>query len=323
MNVDPVLPAVFNRTMALDAGLTRNQIEQRLANGSWRRLAHGAFCLRQTWEDASPEGRHVLLAQAVLLTREEPGLQACSHVTGAALHGMPVPAHRLGVVWLTAPADRPRSTRYTPLLRREVAPLPASDLTTVAGLPVTSPARTLADNLRHVPPEHAVPMADAGLQSPAREPHLVPRALLDEVLARQSSWPYATRAAAALRLVDPRRESALESRSAIVMDAFRVPAPTPQAVILDASGAFVARVDFLWEEYGVVGEADGLAKYRSGDPVEVFMAERERHALLESLGLVVVRWTWAQTNGRPPEFVVRLRRAFTVGSASRFRGRVA
>ena len=309
--------------MALDVGLTRNQIERRLASGSWRRLTHGAFCLQGTWENASPEGRHLLVSQAVLVTREEPGRQALSHVSAAVLHRLPVSTQQLGVVWLTAPPDGVRSTRYTPLLRREVAPLPPADLTTLAGLPVTSLARTLADTLRHLPLEHSVPLVDAGLQSAAGEPHLVPREALEEVLARQSAWPYAQSAAAALRLVDPRRESALESRSAITMDAFGLPAPTPQAIILDSSGAFVARVDFLWKEYGVVGEADGLTKYRTEDPVEVFMAERERQARLEELGLIVIRWTWRQLSGRPPEFVLRLRRAFAAGSPTRFCGRVA
>jgi len=323
VRVDPPLPPVFTRAVADEAGLTRNQVEQRLHTGKWRRLTHGAFCASSRWEAASPQERHVLLARAALLTREETGPQAMSHVTAALLHGLPVSVQRLGAVWMTAAADRPRSTRYTPLLRREVAPLPPGELTTRSGLPVTSLARTVADCLRHLPVEESVPLADAALQSPLAESDRLPRAHLDGVLRDQASWPYARAAVSALRLVDPRRESVFESRSAIVMDACGLPAPTPQAVILDTDGVFVARVDFLWGEYGVVGEADGVAKYRTDDPVQVFMAERERQARLEELGLVVVRWNWRQLGGRPPEFVVRLRRALAAGDPARFRGKVA
>jgi hypothetical protein len=73
MIVDPPLPSVFTRTVAAGAGFTRNQVEQRLANGRWRRLTRGAFCEAFRWEQASSAERHLLLARAVLLTRNEPG----------------------------------------------------------------------------------------------------------------------------------------------------------------------------------------------------------------------------------------------------------
>jgi hypothetical protein len=246
-----------------------------------------------------------------------------SHVTAAIVHGLPASTHRLGQVWVTGSAEQPRSTRYTPLLRREVAPLPPPDLTLRAGLPVTSLARTVADCLRHLPLIESVPLGDAALQTAAGEPDLLPRPCLEEVVGRQSSWPYARAAHRALRLVDPRRESVFESRSGIVFDRYGLPAPTPQAVIRNASGLFVARVDFLWEGFGVVGEADGTAKYRTDDPVRVFLAEKDRQARLEALGLVVVRWSWQHLEGDPPELVVRVRRALSAGDRRRFRGQVA
>jgi hypothetical protein len=198
--VDPPLPNVFTRAVATGAGLTRNQVEQRLANARWRRLTRGAFCETSRWQQASPAQRHLLIARAVLLTRNEPGDQALSHITAVILHGLPVSAHLLGQVWMTGSAAQPRSTRYTPLLRREVAPLPPPDLTLRAGLPVTSLARTVADCLRHLPLIESVPLADAALQTAVREPDLLTRPYLDEVVGRQSSWPYAQAAQRAPRL---------------------------------------------------------------------------------------------------------------------------
>ena len=96
-------------------------------------------------------------------------------------------------------------------------------------------------------------------------------------------------AALALQLVDPLRESPIESKSAVVMHQHHVPPPEPQVCIEDPSGRFVARVDFFWRQYGVVGEVDGRVKY-GDDAARAIEAEKDRQARLEALGLIVVRW---------------------------------
>jgi hypothetical protein len=318
MASDPVLPRVFTRSMAADAGLHRNQVTRRVANGRLLRLTRGAFCLPSSWERASPEQRHLLLARAVALTREETPPAAFSHVTAAVLHNLPAPASALGSVWMTAATGFSRSTRYGPLLRREVATLDHRQLTELHGLGVTTLARTVADCLRHLPPEDAVPIADAALHGSELT---VDR--LRAVVAEQANWPYAARAAAAMRLVDGRRETAIESRSAVVFDRFSLPAPVPQLRIVDAAGRFVARPDFAWLAHGVVGEADGAVKYVGDDVVGVIRAEKDRQAALEALGLLVVRWDWRHLFGSPPEAVLRVRRALEAGDPRRFRGAVA
>jgi hypothetical protein len=198
-----------------------------------------------------------------------------------------------------------------------VAALPDEDLQVVRGLAVTSPARTLADCLRLLPAEDAVPLVDAALRRGAST-----RAEVEAVLARQYTWPFAGVAAASLALVDPRRESALESRSAVVMHRHAIPAPEPQVRILDTRGRQVARVDFAWLRWGVVGEADGRVKY-SGDAARAIEEEKDRQARLEALGLVVVRWGARHLHGDLPELVRRLRAALAAGDPERFRGRAA
>ncbi len=323
MPIDPSLPDVFTRLVAAEAGLTRNQVERRLESGRWRRLVQGAFCQASQWERSAPHERHLLLARAVLLTRGEPDAHALSHVSAAVLHGLPVSHQLLDTVWTTTPAGLGRSTRYSPLLRREVAPLPARQVTAVAGLPVTTLARTLADCLRHLDLLESVPMADAALYAQTSRLDGLSLNQVARVLDEQASWPYAHSARRALPLVDGRRESVLESRSALTMAAHGLPAPQPQARIVDASGRFVARVDFLWKDRGVVGEADGAGKYRTDDPARVIQEEKDRQARLEALGLVVVRWDWRHLVGDPPELVVRLLRALEAGDGRRFRGLVA
>lgn len=317
MHDDPDLPAVFTRETAAAAGLSRNQVTQRLANGRWRRIVHGAFCLTSQWETADEAERHLLLARAVLLTRSETTSVAVSHATAAVLHGLAVPAAALGTVWMTAAAGDGQCTRYAGVLRREVAALPAQDLRMLQGVPATSVPRTVADCLRHLPLTESVPLADAALHAGGLQLEQVQR-----VLRRQASWPYARAAASAIALVDGRRESVLESRSGIVIHQYGLPAPTLQMKIYDCDGCFVARCDFGWPEYGVVGEADGMGKY-ANDPVRVLQAEKDRQARLEALGLVVVRWDWRHLHGDPPELVLRLRRALAAGDPRRFRGLVA
>lgn len=100
-------------------------------------------------------------------------------------------------------------------------------------------------------------------------------------------------------MATPLRESWLESASAWVMSSWGLPLPVAQVVVLDAAGRFVARVDALWPDHGVVGEADGLAKYAMGTTDQdgvglVARAARDqlvREDRPRDLGLVVVRWS--------------------------------
>ena len=61
---------------------------------------------------------------------------------------------------------------------------------------------------------------------------------------------------------------------------------------------FIARTDFFWPEYGVVGEFDGDAKYLDDELLdgrstrETILAEKKREDRLRALGYAVVRWDW-------------------------------
>jgi very-short-patch-repair endonuclease len=100
-----------------------------------------------------------------------------------------------------------------------------------------------------------------------------------------------------------------------------VPAPKVQVRVLDDRGRFIARVDMLGEEEGVVGEADGLVKYAGASPARAVAEEKQREARLQALGLVVVRWTAEQLDGDPPLVVEQLRAALANSDGRRFRGR--
>lgn len=102
-----------------------------------------------------------------------------------------------------------------------------------------------------------------------------------------------------------------------------IPAPRTQVVIRDANGAF-ARVDFLWDDLRVIGEADGLTKYEPDERRavrDIVRTEKRREERLADAGYEVVRWGW-QDARTPKRLARRLLAAFARG-VERQRGRAA
>jgi predicted transcriptional regulator of viral defense system/very-short-patch-repair endonuclease len=314
---DPVLPPVFTLDEAVRAGLSPQQVRRRVATGRWRRLRPGVYCTSSAWAPADARLRHEWRAAAVAAGMRGARPHAFSHATAAALLGLPVSRGLLDRVHVTVPPGF-AMTRARNDMVWYAAALPPGSITSVRGVAVTSPARTVADCLRHLDAVDSVALADAAVRARSVTADDVRR-----VLAFQRRWPFTQVAALALVLVDGRHESSLESRSAVVMHRAGLPPPEPQVSIHDEVGRFVGRVDFAWLEQGVVGEADGRIKYADGDAVRVIEAEKERQARLEALGLVVVRWGWRDLEGAAPRMVERVRQALERGDAKRFRGRAA
>lgn len=214
----------------------------------------------------------------------------------------------------------------------QAAELTADDVALHDGMEITTPPRTIADLLRQLPMAEAVAIADHALRSGD-----VQQAEVVAALRRQSGWPYVARARRALALVDPRRETWLESWSFVSLHARGIPLPVPQAKVFDEHGRFVARVDGLWPGSSVVGEADGAVKYALNGPFVDPAAtsatdviawgqrrlddQRRRHERLMDLGLHVVRWSARDVGHGLTSLVQRLADRLQVGDPSAFRGR--
>jgi hypothetical protein len=140
-----------------------------------------------------------------------------------------------------------------------------------------------------------------------------PREELEAVVDRCRRWPGIRKARAGLEFADPRAASPLESISRFAFREMGLPTPELQVVLMrDEWGNPTVIVDFYWEEFGVVGEADGLLKY-DDEGATSLRNEKLRQEKIEGLGLIVVRWTWEDIWRRPDWVAMRLRRAFAAG----------
>jgi hypothetical protein len=292
------------------------------------------FCRRDTFDSYPANRRHLLHAIATRMAHHQLQLVE-SHLTAAARWDLPMPLDDGPRAYLTD-GCLSRSTRLDDRSVIEVASLVPGDVLTRSGVPVTSPARTAADCLRHYPAEVSVPIADAAIHR-----GLTTRATVAAVLARQSTWPYAAQGHAALKLVDGRRETWLESLSVVRLTYVHIPVAEPQVEVYDEAGTFIGRVDLLWEENATVGEADGRAKYSLGDwsdlsvaeaadlvdarveaEMRIVLSEKSREDALRSLGLEVVRWTTSEILRHLPDVARRIRAAHARGNPGRFTGHV-
>jgi hypothetical protein len=173
---------------------------------------------------------------------------------------------------------------------------------------MTTAARTVLDLARVRPYAEGVAIADAAL-------HLGITTTAQLVAVRDAcrSWPGINRAAKVIEFADAATESPLESRSRVAFALGELPTPVLQAVVLLRNGRR-ARVDFLWAQWRVIGEADGRLKIQRPEDL---WAEKLREDALRELGYEVVRWTWDEIVNRPEIVVARILRA---AARARLRG---
>lgn len=274
------------------------EIRRAVREGRLLRLRRGTFTEAT---GLSPAAEHRARVRAALRTLGDSTV--ISHASAAVLQGLPVQRALLQQVWVTRAKG---SGGCTATLRATRAPVPPDERTTVAGITMTSVARIVADLARTVPFEWGVAAADAALRQGTE------LASLEATLASGARRPGQRRARRVVGFADAGSESAGESLSRATFLLQHLPIPHVQFEVRTASGAFVARGDFGWEEQGVIGEFDGALKYDGLDgrrPADVVMAEKEREQALRDEGWWIVRWGWRELS-RPAALAERIRRAF-------------
>ena len=276
---------MFTLSDAEQAALSPGQVSRRAA-GDWVQLRQGCFTGRRDLTDETRWRAEILAA-----VRSHRRPLVLSHAHAARAHRWPSPLDGWGPASFTS--------RFPPRQRRtglwiSVADLQDGEVTLDGEVAMTSKARTVVDCARRLPPQDALAIADAALRGG------LPQRALRHAVRRQDGWPGVVNARSVLALADGRRETAFESWSAWAFHEQGVRQPLWQATVLDREGVHLDRTDARWPE-GVVGEADGGAKYRlkalerrgvldAEDLAAALDEERRRERELRRAGAVVVRW---------------------------------
>lgn len=295
-------------TLARDlvaAGNSRKELAQLLRRHDLERIRRGAY--REPGE-LTIEDRHRLLVESTLAMGD--GNSVASFGSAAVMHGLPVFGSSIAKVHLTR--NKSGGGRKGSVVHQHVAELAEDDICNIDGLPVTSLARTFVDLARTVSVAQAVATGDQALRA-----GMEPSAVTDQLASARARHGI-QRARRAATLLDRLSESAGESMSRVLMQTAGLPSPELQVRLVDDSGRFVARPDFLWPDHGVAGEFDGKIKYlkllRPGETTaDVVLREKMREERMRDLGLIVIRWTWDELY-EPEELLARIGRALRRGT---------
>jgi very-short-patch-repair endonuclease len=205
-----------------------------------------------------------------------------SHRSAAALWGLV--ATPAGPVDVTVAAGR----RQRRGIRFHRVAIPADEVTTERGIPVTTPARTLLDLAKTLDRHRLHRAADR-----AEQHRLTGHHPLDELLERHPKTPGAAKLRAIAeqnRIGETVTRSELEDRFLQFLDAHGLPKPETNQTTGDLE------VDCVWRDAGLIVELDGRATHHTAT---AFERDRERDRTLQARGWRVIRITWRQLHLHP------------------------
>ena len=272
---------VASRSQLRTLGVTRNEIDRRLAIGRLHVLHRGVYAVGH--RVLTVEGRWMA---AVLACGSNAVL---SHATAAAMWDvMPVGG---GATHVTVPGDPGRARRAGIRVHRSATLAPA-DTTTCRGIPVTTALRTLLDVAPTVKGrrlEQLLDRAEALIDFAELQRTLTAHPARPGVPSLQAKLSHYTAGSTLTR-------SELEERFLRLCDDHGLPRPETNTRIEGVE------VDFVWRDARLIVEVDGYKYHRVPT---VFESDCERDALLTVAGWRVVRFTWRRVTRRR-EWVARV-----------------
>ena len=207
-------------------------------------------------------------------------------------------SHRDAAVLWDVLDDRPGTIHVTATTQRRppvgvslhrTGALPAADVASHHGIPVTRPARTLLD---------LAATAKPGDLERALTEARIRRMIRDDELRERMAGRRGARALAALLADGPNlTRSEAERRLLSLLARAQLPRPVANARVERHE------VDALWPERKLIVEVDGYA-YHSGRAA--FERDRLRDAALQIAGYRVLRTTWRQLAERPEALVAQI-----------------
>jgi hypothetical protein len=273
---------ILTRAQAHRDGTSDAQLQRAVRRGELHRIAAGIYMRADHFRELDARARHRC---AVMVATESCGPGAIvSHASAAVMHGLDCGGLRLDTVHKTR--NRCSGGRKSQTLHLHPAVVPAEEVVLIDGVATTSLARTFVDLARTTPFETAVVIGDCALRRGMRRENV--DASLDHARGRLGM----SRARVAATFIEPGAESPGESISRVRMRDDGWPMPTLQHEIRHG-GRFIGRVDFFWKEHGVVGEFDGMVKYRGDNTGRAVEREKLREDAIRDAGFEVFRWVWA------------------------------
>lgn len=267
-------------------------------------IARGVFSPTEWLRNIADDPRRMHAVAVGAIIKRNPDLVA-SHESAAYLHGIDLllpPGTTVPRVTLTRrPREQTRSSVNGALIR--VARLPDDHVTRTLGVPVTTVARTVMDIARTTGFMEGIVAADSALHN-----HVVVKVEYAIILEDCAQWKGSLRARRVLDFADGRAESALESVARVRFAQYQLPPPGLQVNISGTQG-FIGRVDFCWEQYRTIGEADGALKYedQGRDRARAQLARDEK---FHDAGWGTFHFTWREIYHEPAPTIDRLRRGF-------------
>ncbi|MGK5442760.1 hypothetical protein ACSNN7_13220, partial [Micromonospora sp. URMC 105] len=202
--------------------------------------------------------------------------------------------HRIGglrpnpAVHVSVPVERPRPQRPTdPDLVVHQLTVDRGDICRVAGVPATTPLRTLADVILRADRYAAVSALDSALHR-----QLVTDADLSSIPALIAGRRGAIVARSHLAEADGRAQSPLETRTRLRCVDGGVPPDALQLEVRDHDGYLLGIGDLGWRAARLIAEADGRDPHRTP---QALYEDRARQNRLINAGWRILRFTWADT----------------------------
>jgi hypothetical protein len=275
-------------------GLGDRALQRGAETGALIRLRSGAYLPTEVWGTLRAEDRQRLEAAAMALMH--PSFVA-SHRTSGALWGIPTVLRSDGLVHARVSVAAGSRTEHG--VRKHAVHDTDLHLDVVDGITTTSVERTALDLAATEPFFEAVVAMDAVLRGGATKERLL--AVLDEWAPKQRR----SRVERVILFADGDSGSAGESWSRVQIAEGGLPAPILQQRFIDARG-LIGFTDFWWPRFNLIGEFDGLKKYREAEllagrtPGDVVEAEKIREDRLRRTDTRpgVDRWIWATLRTR-------------------------
>lgn len=265
------------------------------------RVRHGVYATASAVANVDGDPRRMHCLQALATIRAVGCNAVTSHHSAAVIHHLKMLTDApVDLVTLTRPDGKRHGWRNVIL---HTARLPARHVTTRAGVPVTTVARTVIDLARTGSFMEGVTVADSALHQ-----RLASKAQLREVLTDCVRWPGAERAGKVVDFSDGRAESVLESCARVLFAGHGLEPPDLQVNIRDGHDLFIGRVDFYWPRHRTIAEADGLSKLAKP---AVIHAQFRRDRLLHRAGYKVVHFTWREIFNETASIISIIHHNFT------------